>query len=299
MDNISRIGMFLAVVKHQSFAGAARELGVTGPALSKQVQALENQLGVRLLHRTTRQVTLTEEGSIYSEKARKALEDLDEARQQIQELKAYPTGHIKVNVPMAFGEQYLVRPIAGFAKKYPEVTVDVDFDDRKVDMIAEGYDIIVRIGDLQDSTLIAKQLAVCPIILCASATLSNLGKLPKTLEELSDFPAIIYNLNKDATDWRYKDADGNISSVQLNKVLSSNNLSMMVEACLQGLGVALLPVFGAASYLNSGELVQVLPELETHPQRGIYVIFPQNRHLSTRVRLFIDWLTDCSKEFPW
>lgn len=299
MDNISRISMFLAVAKHQSFAGAARALGVTGPALSKQVQALENQLGVRLLHRTTRQVTLTEEGAVYSEKARKALEDLDEARQQIQELKASPVGHIKMNVPMSFGEQYLARPIAGFARKYPEVTIDVDFDDRKVDMIAEGYDIIVRIGDLKDSSLIARHLAVCPIILCASATLANLGKLPKSPEELSDFPAITYNFHGDSIDWRYKDKDGNISSVQQNRVFSSNNLKMMVEACLQGLGIAQLPIFGAASYLNSGELVRVLPEYETYPERGIYAIFPQNRHLSTRVRLFIDWLAECSREFPW
>ncbi len=299
MDNISRISMFLAVVKHQSFVGAARAMGLTGPALSKQVQALEDQLGVRLLHRTTRHVTLTEEGFLYSEKARKALEDLEEARLQIQELKECPTGSLKVNIPMAFGQQYLVRPIAGFAKKYPHVSVEVDLDDRRIDMIAEGYDVVVRIGDLKDSSLLIRQLSPCPIILCASATLYNMGKIPDTIENLSTYPAVTYSYLGGQPEWRCRNKQGEVFTVPLNTNFTTNNSDMMVEACLQGLGVAQLPIFSVASYLKSGKLVRVLPEYETYPERGIYAVFPQNRHLSTRVRLFIDWLAKCSKEFPW
>ena len=158
MDHISRVGLFLEVVKHQSFAGAARHLGMTGPALSKQVQALEDQLGVRLLHRTTRQVTLTEEGAIYSERARKALEDLEEAERQVQDLKTCPTGVLRINAPMSLGQRCLVEPIAAFANAYSDVQLDVDFDDRQVDILAEGYDVVIRVGVLHDSSLIARKL---------------------------------------------------------------------------------------------------------------------------------------------
>ncbi|MFT5116436.1 MAG: DNA-binding transcriptional LysR family regulator, partial [Parasphingorhabdus sp.] len=146
MDHISRVGVFLEVVKNESFAGAARALGLTGPAISKQVQSLEDQLGVKLLSRTTRHVGLTEEGAIYFEKARQALEDLNEAEQHIQDLKACPTGKLKVNAPMSFGTRFLTRPIATFAEQYPEVELEIDFDDRWVDVVGEGFDVVIRIG---------------------------------------------------------------------------------------------------------------------------------------------------------
>ncbi len=173
MDHISRVGVFLEVAKYESFAGAARALGLTGPAISKQVQSLEDQLGIKLLNRTTRHVSLTEEGAIYFDKARKALDDLNEAEQQIQELKACPTGKLKVNAPMSFGTQFLTRPIAAFAEQYPEVELEVDFDDRWADVVVEGFDVVIRIGTLQDSNLIARKLAPCPIILCAGKKLAN------------------------------------------------------------------------------------------------------------------------------
>lgn len=299
MDHISRVGLFLQVAEHQSFAGAARALGMTGPALSKQVQALEDQLGVRLLQRTTRQVTLTEEGAIYSERARKALDDLQEAELQIQELKACPTGKLKINAPMSFGKCYLTQPIAAFARQYPDVKMEVDFDDRRVDIIGEGYDVVVRIGALEDSSLIARQLATCPIILCASREFIQERGEVKSPDHLPDYPAIIYSRHGNAAEWRYRDKNGHIGSATLTRCFAANNAEMMLEACLQGVGIALIPVFAAATYLQSGRLVEVLPDCTTHPERGIYAIFPQNRHLSTKTRLFVDWLTDCSKAFPW
>lgn len=299
MDHISRVGVFLQVVKYQSFAGAARALGLTGPAISKQVQSLEDKLGVRLLHRTTRQVTLTEEGAIYHERARKALEDLSEAESQIQELKARPTGVLKINAPMSFGKQHLTKPIAAFAKQYPDVRMEVDFDDRWVDVIAEGYDVVVRIGALKDSSLIARKLADCPIILCASAEFSRLQGLPGSPEQLPDFPSLNRNNPGDLNEWRYQDKNGTTGSAPFTRVFIANNAEMLLEACLQGMGIVLLPIFVAAPYLQSGQLVKVLPDYQTHPQRGIYAIFPQNRHLSTKTRLFVDMLTECSKAFPW
>ena len=299
VDHISRVGIFLEVVKHESFAGAARALGLTGPAISKQVQSLEDQLGVRLLSRTTRHVGLTEEGAIYFEKARQALEDLNEAEQQIQELKACPTGKLKVNAPMSFGTQYLTRPIAAFAEQYPEVELDVEFNDHWADVVAEGIDVVIRIGVLEDSTLIARKLAPCPIILCAGEKLIAKYGIPESVEQLSAYPGIIYNKHAQKEEWRYRDNSDVIGTQTLNRNFAANTAEMQVEACLYGLGVSLLPAFAADVYLKSGELVALFPGYSTYPEPGIYAMYPQNRYLSTRTRLFIDWLSKASKDFSW
>jgi DNA-binding transcriptional LysR family regulator len=299
MDSISRVAIFVQVARLQSFVAAGRELGMSGPAVSKQIQALEDRLGVRLLNRTTRSVTLTDEGALYLDRAAKALEDLQEAERQIQELKDCPTGKLKINAPMSFGNQYLVGPIAQFAKRYPEVKVEVDFDDRWVDVIAEGYDVVVRIGVLDDSSLIARKLASCPIILCASPAYKDQHGLPNEPSQLPEFPAIIYSKHSQSGEWRYQTPDGSRGSVRLNRNFAGNSAEMQLEACLQGLGIALLPVFIASEHLDSGDLIRVLPAFETYPQRGIYALFPQKRYLATRVRLFVDWLSECGEEFPW
>jgi DNA-binding transcriptional LysR family regulator len=299
MDHISRVGIFLEVVKNESFAGAARSLGLTGPAISKQVQSLEDQLGVKLLNRTTRHVGLTEEGAIYFEKARQALEDLDEAEQQIQELKARPTGKLKLNAPMSFGTQFLTRPIAAFAEQYPEVELEVDFDDRWVDVVAEGFDVVIRIGSLQDSNLIARKLAPCPIILCAGKKLIEKYRAPESVEQLSDYPGIVYNMHTQKEEWRYRDKNGVIGTHTLSRNFAANTAEMQLEACLHGLGVSLLPIFSAEPYLKSGELVALLAGYSTYPEPGIYAMYPQNRYLSTRTRLFVDWLSLASEDFSW
>ncbi|MBT5558872.1 MAG: LysR family transcriptional regulator [Proteobacteria bacterium] len=299
MDHISRVGVFLEVAKNESFAGAARALGLTGPAISKQVQSLEDQLGVKLLSRTTRHVALTEEGVIYFDKARKALEDLDEAEQQIQELKACPTGKLKVNAPMSFGTQFLTRPIAAFAEQYPEVELEIDFSDRRADIVAEGFDVVIRIGLLEDSTLIARKLAPCPIILCAGKKLIKKYGLPESAEQLSTYPGIVYNKHAQKEEWRYRNSNDKVVSQTLNRNFAANTAEMLLEACLRGLGIALLPAFSADSYLKSGELVELFPDYPSYPEPGIYAMYPQNRYLSTRTRLFIDWLSDASKDFPW
>lgn len=299
MDHISRVEVFLEVAKHESFAAAARELGITGPAVSKQVQALEDKLGVKLLYRTTRKVSLTEEGAIYFQQARSAIEDLAEAEQQIQELKACPTGKLKVNAPMSFGSQYLTEPIAQFARQYPDVELEVEFDDRWVDVVGEGYDVVIRIDALADSSLRARKLANCPIILCASPGYVESHGQPQAPEDLAEYPAVVYSQHGQAEEWRYQASDGSTGHQKLNRSFASNTAPMQVHACLNGIGLALLPIFCAAEYLNSGELIELLPGYKTHPERGIYALYPENRHLSTRVRLFIDWLHDSAQDFPW
>lgn len=300
MDHISRVGLFLEVVKHQSFAGAARAVGMTGPALSKQVQSLEDQLGVRLLNRTTRQVSLTEEGAIYSERARQALEDLQEAEHQVQEMKACPTGVLKISAPVSFGHKYLTKPIVEFAKQYPDVKLDVDYDDRHVDMMAEGYDVVIRIGAMEDSSHIARKLADCPIVLCASPELIAEYGMPEHPEDVAKYPALTYTRQGYYDEWRYKNnKTGETGVVALDRHLSANNAEVKVEACLQGVGISSMPIFTVIEHIQAGRLVHLFPECTIYPERYIYAMFPQNRHLSTKTRLFVDMLTMHSKNFPW
>lgn len=299
MRHLPLIYSFLQVVKERSFVKAARNLGMTGPALSKQIRALEDELGVRLLNRTTRVVSPTDEGLLYSERAGKALEYLKEVEEEIRELNISPKGTLRINAPMAFGKRFLVKPIAAFANKYPELKLEVDFDDRHIDILAEGYDVVVRVGHLEDSSLVARKLASCPIMLCASPEFIQQYSLPNDPGDLQSLPAIIYTKQGQNLRWNYKNQWGEVNSCQLKRHFLTNNAEAMLEACLQGVGVAILPVFVAIDYLKAGRLIHLMPEYTTHPEREIYALFPQNRYLPIKTRMFVDYLVEEAKSFPW
>ncbi|MBL4601283.1 MAG: LysR family transcriptional regulator [Emcibacteraceae bacterium] len=299
MDHLSRIGIFIAVVKNQSFARAARELGITSSAVSKQVQNLEHELQVKLLNRTTRKVAPTEEGAIFFERATRALEDLQEAREQVHELKSNPKGALKVSIPHSLGINYLAKGIAAFAKKYPDIHLDLNFDDRIVDMVSEGFDLVVRISDLQDSSLISRRLASCPITICASPEyLKTHGDL-KTPEDLAKHNVLAYTRNTGLHEWRYKTPEGKNGQVSLKGTFKSDTGQMMCEAAFQGIGIAILPIFYVADHLKSGALIKILPDYKTWPDRNIHAVFMPNRYLSTRLRLFVDHLATICKTLPW
>tara|TARA_R100000306_G_scaffold41882_2_gene40651 strand:+ start:33280 stop:34179 length:900 start_codon:yes stop_codon:yes gene_type:complete len=299
LERLNRVELFLEIVKHRSFTGAAKALGTSGSALSKQMQNLESQLGVKLLNRTTRHVSVTEAGAIYYERARLALDDLAEAERQIQDLGAGPQGTLKISAPMSFGRRHLVKPLAAFAARYPAVHLQVDFDDRHVDIVAEGYDVAVRIATLADSTLVARRLADCPILLCASpAYLEQYGR-PETPGDLAVHRHIIYSRHGIQSDWSFEHKDGQQGIVHRNAHMLANSAEMLSTAVAEGIGMGLLPVFAAAEQLKAGTIEQVLPDYQTVPARGIYAIYPQNRYLSAKVRLLIDDLVNVGRDLPW
>jgi DNA-binding transcriptional LysR family regulator len=299
MDHLSRIGIFVAVVKNQSFAGAARELGITSSAVSKQVQNLENELQIKLLNRTTRKVSATEEGAIFFERAARALEDLHEAKEQVHELKTNPKGSLKVSIPLSLGINYLSKDIAAFAKQYPDIHLDVSFDDRIVDIVSEGFDLVIRISELRDSSLIARRLAPCPFAICASSEyLKTHGPL-NSPEDLADHNVLAYTRNTGLHEWRYKARNGKGGQVSLKGTFKSDSGQMMCEAALQGIGIAILPIFYVAEHLKTGSLIKILPQYTTWPNRDIHAVFMPNRYLSTRLRLFVDHLATVCKSLPW
>ena len=299
MDHLSRISIFISVAKNESFAAASRDIGITTSAVSKQVQNLEHALQVKLFNRTTRQVSLTEEGAIFFERSLRALEDLKEAEEQIHELKENPKGPLKVSVPHSLGVNYLVKEIAAFAREYPDIHLDVSFDDRMVDIVSEGFDLVIRIGKLNDSSLIAKRLAPCPFAVCASPEYLKKNGNPATPDDLAKHNVFAYTRNTGLHEWRYRDVTGNAGQVSLKGTFKSDTGYMMCETALQGIGVAILPIFYVAEHLKTGALVKLLPEYRTSPDRDIHAVFIPNRYVSTRLRLFIDMMADACSNLPW
>lgn len=299
MDNISRIEIFSAVVKNQSFAAAARELGITSSAVSKQVQNLEHELQVKLLNRTTRKVSTTEEGAIFFERASRVLEDLYEAKEHIQDLKAHPKGTLKVSIPHNLGTKYLTECISEFAKKYPDIHLHVSFEDRIVDILQEGFDVVIRISELKDSSLIARRLAPCPIVLCASPDYINQNDQLNTPKDLAKHNVLAYTRNTNLHEWRYKDPDGNNDQVTLSGTFKSDSGLMLCDAAVKGIGIAILPVFYVADHLKNGSLISLLPDYTTWPDRDIHAVFMPNRYLLVRLRLFVDHIAAACKQLPW
>ncbi|TDT77132.1 DNA-binding transcriptional LysR family regulator [Litoreibacter halocynthiae] len=299
MDHISRIGVFIAVVKAASFAGAAQSLGFTSSAVSKQIQNLEQDLQVKLLNRTTRNVSVTEEGAIYYERAARALEDLQEAEEEINELRSHPRGPLKVSFPQSLGSKYFSEAIGSFAAQYPEVELDVSLDERFVDITAEGFDLAVRIGSLKDTSLIARRMAACPFILCASAGYLETNGTPQTPKDLVDHNVLAFSGNSGVHEWRYCDRSGRTGQINLHGAFRSDSGDILCSAAVQGVGIAVLPIFYVAEHLKNQNLQVVLPRYVTSPERDIYAVFQPNRFQSARLRLFVDHLVEVSKRLPW
>lgn len=300
MDSLSRVGVFIAVARQQSFAGAARELGLTSSAVSKQILNLENELRTKLLNRTTRKVSLTEEGAAFFSRASRALEELQEAREEINELKSTPRGSLRISIPTTLGSQYLKTPIAEFAAKYPEVSLDVQFEDRLIDIAEEGFDLVLRITALQDSSMIARKLARCPFYLCCSPSYLQQHEAPRTATDLARHNVLAYTRNKGAHEWRYRAPDGTEGVVQLNSNFKCDYAEMMIEAAAQGLGLIITPAFFVQSALQQQRLVLVLDDHATIPERNLYAVFPPNRFVSTRLRLFVDHIQAwCQQHFRY
>lgn len=300
MDSLSRIGIFVEVARQRSFAAAARELGLTTSAVSKQVLNLESELSIKLLNRTTRQVSLTEEGALYYARASRALEELQEAREEINELKSSPRGSLRISLPTTLGTQYLKTPIAEFSLLHPDVTLDVQFEDRLIDIAEEGFDVVLRIAALEDSSMIARKLATCPFYLCCSPGYLRQHSTPRTAADLANHNVLAYTRNKGAHEWRYRAPGGKEGVVQLKSTFKCDFAEMMIEAAAQGIGIMIAPAFFVQSALKERRLVRVLADHQTIPERQLYAVFPPNRFISTRLRLFIDYMHDyCRKTFRY
>ncbi len=291
MDKFESIKAFTQVVTAGGFAAAARKIGLSRSAVNKLVINLENELGVQLLNRSTRRVSPTDTGLAFYQRCASILADLEEAELAVSQLQEEPKGTLKINAPMSFGTLHLAPAVADFMLQHPNLQVQLTLNDRFVDPIEEGFDITVRIAEPPDSaTLIVHPLVPVRRVLCAAPTYLQGRGVPKHPTELRNHACLHYGYLATGNQWKLRGSDREYA-VPISNVLCSNNGEVLREAARKGLGIALLPTFIVGSDLQQGTLETLL--LDYHPPDiSVCVIYPINRHLSAKIRLFTDFLRE-------
>ncbi|WP_278938123.1 LysR family transcriptional regulator [Pseudomonas helleri] len=288
MDSLNGFVVFVQVAETRSFVAAGRLLGVSASAVGKSVARLEEKLGVRLFHRSTRSVTLTAEGALFLERSRRILAEIEAAQQELSQASAAPRGRLRVSLPMVSS---LVLPVLGeFMRAFPEIELDLDFTDRRVDVIEEGFDAVVRIGNPVDSRLSARRLGSFAMQVVASPHYLALRGTPQVPADLLQHTCMHYrwpNSGKLET-WALRQAPGE-PELQLPTSMICNNIETRVCFALQGLGVTYLPEFAIREPLADGRLQLILEDYVEH--RGVfYVLWPASKHPSPKVRALVDFL---------
>lgn len=278
---------FAAVVESGSFVRAAERLGTSTSTLSRQIAELEQHLGVRLLNRTTRKLSLTEGGQAFYERAVQVLADLQEAEALASSSTAAPRGTLRLTCSHAMGVQRVAPAIASFSARYPEVRFEVSVSDRIVDLVEEGFDLAIRIGQVGSDQLVARRLGTMRLLACASPAYLKARGTPRVPADLAAHAAITYAYSPNPRVWRLLDREGRAHEVRVGGPLHSNSGDLAVAAAIAGLGLVFEPDFIVAPALAAGLLVRVLPEYESAPG-DIWAVYPSRRHLSAKVRLFVD-----------
>jgi len=294
MDRFKTIDSFVRVATAGSFSSAAKQLGMSRALVSLHVTDLEKRLGVRLLNRTTRSLTLTEAGANYLEYCRRMLAEMNEQETSITQLQKEPRGSLKIAAPKSFGTLYLSDAVVSFSARYPNIQLSLileDYSFRAYDFVEQGLDVAVRLGDLPDSTLVARKIATLQWIVCASPKyLAHHGD-PKTPADLGKHTCLAHvNLDPNDRAWRLHSSD-HVISVKISGAFSSNSALVLRKAALAGLGIGYLPLYCIEEDLKTGALRKVLTSYSP-PQRPIYVVYPPAARVSERVRTFVDFLAD-------
>lgn len=296
MHDLEQLQIFVHVVRDGGFTQAAQSLGVSKSFASRQVGALEDRLGARLLNRTTRKLTLTDVGAVFYETCRRVLDELAEAEASVTDLQTAPRGTLRVAAPMSFGVRYVAPEIATFLARHDELAIHLDLADRRVDLLDEGFDLAIRIGKLADSSLVARKLGVTDVLLVASTAYLDARGRPKVPDDLREHECLHYAYSASTQVWTLT-SEGDSVTVPVRGRVAANNGDAIAAAVRGGLGIAQLPDFLAAPLVREGGVEIVLPKwVDT---LGIWAIYPHNRHLSAKLRLFVDFLAERWAEPAW
>ncbi|MEA3413735.1 MAG: LysR family transcriptional regulator [Pseudomonadota bacterium] len=299
MNRYEELAAFVGVVEHGSFSAAAERLGSAKSAVSRRVSELEARLGVRLLNRTTRRLSLTDAGHALHERAVRILADWEEAEQTVSADSTQLSGRLKIAAPLSFGIRYLGPVVAEFAKAHPDVQMEVDLGDREVDLVDEGFDLAIRIGELADSTLVARRLNTIDMICVASKEYLDTHGRPESPENLSRHKGLRYTLAKRGAIWRLRDSNGRLHQARPRTALAANNGDHIMQACEAGLGIAVLPLFIAHNGIRKGILEPVLTDYRLDAI-GMYLVYPPGRYSSRRVQVFSGHMADhFHEQAPW
>jgi DNA-binding transcriptional LysR family regulator len=292
METLAGMRLLAEVVENGSFSAAGRRLGMAASSVARGIGALENELGARLLNRTTRKLGLTEAGRLYHERSKRILVEVEEARLSVTQLEAAPRGTLRLNVPVVFGRLHIAPALADFLALYPALRVDLAMTDAFVDLVEEGVDLAIRIGELQDSSLVARRLAPNRRVICASSGYLERAGVPTAPEHLAGHNCLIYKRQENRSLWRLRKAE-RTHEIEVSGSLLANNTDVLHAAALGGLGLAILPIWLVGPDLQRGALNIVLSDYQVSPgalDTNIYAVFPHNRHLSAKVRALIDFL---------
>lgn len=296
MDNLQTMRAFAAVVEAGSFTAAAEQLRLTKGVVSKQVSQLEGRLGVRLLNRTTRSVSLTEFGQAYYDRVARILADIEDLEAAAQERQTEPRGRLRLTAPQVFGEMFVAPVARRYLELYPEANVELILADRYVSLVEEGFDLAVRIAEPPDSSLIARKIRPVRLITCASPAYLARRGTPKAPRDLRDHDCVIDLNGRTPRAWRYR-IETEIVTVNVNGKAAVNSAAAARGMALEDLGVALIPDFVVAQDLAAGKLVDLFAENHAY-DTAVYAIYPHARHLAPKVRRFIDLLNERLKECP-
>lgn len=297
MSKYEEIETFIRVVEAGSITKAAEQLKIAKSAVSRRLKELETRLGVQLMTRTTRKLTLTDTGETLYNRFVVLLADWEESESAASDAQAALAGSIRVAAPLSFGVTHLGPAIIDFMREHPLVDFDIDFSDRKIDLIAEGMDLALRIGDLPDSSLIARKVATMSVVAAASPAYLQAHGTPRTPDDLKAHKELRYGYRTTAA-WSYKSSDGVEGQVEMTPRLRATNGEFLRDAAVAGEGILIEPRFILYQELREGSLLEILPDYKW-PEVTAYAVYPPTRHLSVRVRAFVNFLIDRYKGTPY
>lgn len=295
MDTLTRMRAFIDVVEAEGFSAAARKIGRSKALLSKYVRELEDELGALLLNRTTRQFSLTEAGHTYYKRANEIVREIDSLADVVRDSSGDVRGRIKLSAPRTFADAPIGQSLIDFAKTYPDIVLDIQLDDRFVDLVEEGFDLAIRISRLENSSLIARRLAPFAIRLCAAPETIEKYGTPQKPQDLAKLPCVIDTNGRWLSNWPFMGENGEMMSVSVTGRMEVNSPLAARSAAVAGLGFVTLPDFIAEPALADGSLVAVL-ESFVPPGGGIFAVYPHRRYLPAKVRVFVDYLVQWFKE---
>ena len=280
---------FAHVVDQGGFTDAARKMGISKSAVSKHISSLEARLGARLLNRTTRRVSPTEIGLAYYDRARRVLNDAGEADALVSSMQSAPTGLLRVSVATDFGSLHLSRVLGNFLSQYPDMSVNLELDNRYIELISEGYDAAIRVGEMEDSTLRARKIADSTLRMVASPKYLEVHGRPRRIDDLSAHKLLHYSNQSNNAVWKMTSLSGEKRHVRTTGSFTVNDGQSLLNAAINGLGIAYLPSFLYHTAMDTGLVEDVMPELPKERQ-GIYVVYPPGKFTQPKVRAFIDFL---------
>lgn len=288
MDRLDAMQLFVRVAELGSFAGAAQQLGVARSVVTRQIAGLEAHLGVKLMARSTRRLTLTSAGTAYLEKCRVILNLVEAAEIGVAEERQTPRGNIRISLPLSFGLKRLAPLLLDFSQRYPEVALDMDYSDRRVNLIEEGIDLSIRVTRRLDAGDVARRIGTSRMRVLASPDYLSRHGQPAHPADLAHHVCLGYTNAGAATTWQFV-VDGQLENFPIRSRINANNGDVLTEAAAQGLGIACQPDFIAGSFIAAGRVVEILVDYPG-PELGIYAMLPSNRHIPHRVRVLMDFL---------